>query len=146
VETGELNVSKSLEQTKAGGLRVKGTKSEEPRRFVIPDRAISVLAEHRTEQENDKRLFGSDYEDHGLIFCQPGGAYYSPDGVGARVVELMRRRTGACQPAFLTALCNIPDYASSAHREWFGPGQASVCLAGGSLSRGIVWEVLVIAS
>jgi integrase len=104
VETGELNVSKSLEQTKAGGLRVKGTKSEEPRRFVIPDRAISVLAEHRTEQENDKRLFGSDYEDHGLIFCQPGGAYYSPDGVGARVVELMRRRTGACQPAFLTAL------------------------------------------
>jgi Phage integrase family len=38
----------------------------------------------------DKRLFGSDYEDHGLIFCQPNGAYYSPDREGARVKELMR--------------------------------------------------------
>ena len=79
--TGELTVSKSLEQTKAGGLRVKGTKSEEPRRFVIPEWASAVLAEHRTEQENDKRLFGPDYEDPGLIFCPPGDAYYSPDRV-----------------------------------------------------------------
>ena len=87
--TGELSVSKSLEQTKAG-LRVKSTKSEKPRRFVIPDWAISVLADHRAEQANDKSLFGPDYEDHGLIFCQPHGAYYSPDREGARVVELMR--------------------------------------------------------
>jgi len=87
-QTGELSVSRSLEQTKAG-LRVKSTKSGEPRKFVIPDPAISVLAEHRTEQENDKRMFGPDYQDHGLIFCQPNGAYYSPDRVGARVKELM---------------------------------------------------------
>jgi integrase len=87
-QTGELSVSRSLEQTKAG-LRVKSTKSGEPRKFVIPDPAISVLAEHRTEQENDKRMFGPDYQDHGLIFRQPNGAYYSPDRVGARVKELM---------------------------------------------------------
>jgi hypothetical protein len=31
------------------------------------------------------------YDDHNLIFCQPGGAYYSPDRLGARVVELMRK-------------------------------------------------------
>jgi len=87
--TGELSVSKSLEQTKAG-LRVKSTKSEKPRRFVIPDWAISVLANHRAEQGTDKSLFGPDYQDHGLIFCQPHGAYYSPDREGARVKELMR--------------------------------------------------------
>ena len=87
--TGELSVSKSLEQTKAG-LRVKSTKSEKPRAFVIPEWAISVLADHRAEQGNDKRLFGPDYRDHGLIFCQPNGAYYSPDREGARVKELMR--------------------------------------------------------
>ena len=87
--TGELSVSKSLEQLKVG-LRVKSTKSEKPRRFVIPDWAISVLADHRAEQEKDKRLFGPDYQDHGLIFCQPNGAYYSPDREGARVKELMR--------------------------------------------------------
>ncbi len=86
--TGELNVSKSLEQTKAG-LRVKGTKSEKPRHFAVPESALPVLADHRAQQDEDKRLFGPDYQDHDLIYCQPNGAYYSPDRVGARVKELM---------------------------------------------------------
>ncbi|MEO8367962.1 MAG: site-specific integrase [Candidatus Solibacter sp.] len=86
--TGELIVSKSLEQTKAG-LRVKSTKSEKPRRFVVPETVLPVLADHRTQQDQDKRMFGPDYQDHGLIFCQPGGGYYSPDRLGARVKELM---------------------------------------------------------
>ncbi len=81
-------MSKSLEQTKAG-LRVKSTKSEKPRHFSVPETALLALADHRKEQENDKRLFGSDYQDHDLIFCQPGGGYYSPDRLGARVKELM---------------------------------------------------------
>jgi len=88
--TSEINVSKSLEQTKAG-LRVKSTKSEEPRRFSVPDWALEVLRAHRQEQQRDRELFGPDYEDHNLVFCQPSGAYYSPDRLGARVVELMRK-------------------------------------------------------
>jgi integrase len=87
--TSEITISKSLEQTKAGGLRVKSTKSEKPRKFVVPEAALEVLAEHRLQQDEDKRMFGSDYQDHGLIFCQPHGAYYSPDREGARVKELM---------------------------------------------------------
>lgn len=51
--------------------------------------ALPVLADHRAEQEGDKRLFGPDHQDHRLIFCQPNGAYYSPDRLGARVKELM---------------------------------------------------------
>ena len=86
--TGELSVSKSLEQTKAG-LRVKSTKSEKPRHFAVPESPLAVLADTRAEQNNDKRLFGPDYQDHDLIFCQPNGAYYSPDRVGAHVKELM---------------------------------------------------------
>ena len=89
--TGELTVSKSLEQTKATGLRIKCTKSGKERQFAIPEWALEVLREHRAEQQRDRELFGSDYEDHNLIFCQPNGAYYSPDRVGARVVELMRK-------------------------------------------------------
>jgi len=54
--TGELSVSKSLEQTKAG-LRMKSTKSGEERKFVMPDQALAVLAEHREKQEDDKRLY-----------------------------------------------------------------------------------------
>jgi integrase len=88
--TSEVNISKSLEQTKAG-LRIKSTKSEEPRRFSVPEWALEVLRGHRQEQERDRQLFGPDYEDHNLVFCQPNGAYYSPDRLGARVVELMRK-------------------------------------------------------
>ena len=58
-------------------LAVAGTDEGGPACEVHQDRAsrasssyrtlrISVLAEHRTEQENDKRMFGPDYQDHGL--------------------------------------------------------------------------------
>ena len=83
-------MAKSLEQTKAG-LRVKSTKSEKERRFVVPEWAIEVLAAHRVDQARDRQMFGPDYRNNGLIFCQPNGAYYSPDRVGARVVEMMRK-------------------------------------------------------
>jgi integrase len=88
--TGLLSISKSLEQTR-GGLRVKTTKSEEPRQLGVPQWALDVVQDHRTEQECDRRLFGADYIDQNLIFCQPNGHYYSPDRLGARVVELMRK-------------------------------------------------------
>jgi len=88
--TGEINVSKSLEQTKAG-VRIKSTKSEESRRFCVPEWALEVLRAHRGEQESDRRLFGADYANHDLVFCQPNGSHYSPDRLGARVVELMRK-------------------------------------------------------
>jgi integrase len=88
-DTGMLSVSKSLEQTKAG-LRVKSTKSEEPRQLGIPEWAIEVLRAHRTDQQRDRAMFGAKYVDNNLVFCQPGGQYYSPDRLGARVVELMR--------------------------------------------------------
>jgi len=91
LHTGLLTVSKSLEQTKAAGLRVKSTKSEEPRQLGVPDWAIEVLDEHRTEQDRDRALFGKTYNENNLIFCQPDGNYYSPDRLGARVVELMRK-------------------------------------------------------
>jgi len=88
--TGELTVSKSVEQTKAG-LRVKSTKSGEARTIGISDWALEVLAQHRVDQTRDRELFGPDYKPHDLIFCQPGGDRYSPDRIGARVVEPMRK-------------------------------------------------------
>ncbi|HZL57843.1 MAG TPA: tyrosine-type recombinase/integrase [Bryobacteraceae bacterium] len=89
-KSGLMNVSKSLEQTKAG-LRVKSTKSEAPRRFAVPPTALAALEEHRAEQDRDRSLFAADYRDNELVFCRPEGGYYSPDRVGARIVELMRK-------------------------------------------------------
>ncbi len=89
-DTGLLTVSKSLEQTKAG-LRLKSTKSEDSRQLGVPEWALEALKEHRSEQRRDRAILGADYVDHDLIFCQPGGRFYSPDRLGARVVELMRK-------------------------------------------------------
>lgn len=89
-ETGIMTVSKSLEETQAG-LRVKSTKSGKPRRFAIPDFALAVLAVHKVEQDKDKEMFGSSYQDLKLVFCRPDGSYYRPDKVTARVTELARK-------------------------------------------------------
>ncbi len=89
-DSGVMMISKSLEQTKAG-LRVKSTKSEKPREVGLDDDVLDVLRGHRVEQDRDHALYGEDYEDHNLVFCQPNGAYYSPDRMGARVAELMRK-------------------------------------------------------
>jgi integrase len=58
---------------------------------AVPEWALEVLKQHRIEQEKDRALFGQDYVGNNLIFCQPGGQYYSPDRLGARVSELMRK-------------------------------------------------------
>jgi integrase len=89
-ESGMMTITKSLEQTKAG-LRVKCTKSDEPRRFALPAAALDALRDHRIEQDPDKAFFGSDDQDNQLVFCRPEGGYYSPDRVGARVSELMKK-------------------------------------------------------
>ena len=56
----------------------------------MPEWALEVLDEHRNEQDRHRAMFGRDYADNNLIFCQPGGQHYSPDRLGARVAELMR--------------------------------------------------------
>jgi integrase len=71
-ETGIMNITKSLEQTKAG-LRVKSTKSEKPRRFAVPAAAIEALQVHCVEQDRDRTLFGADYQDNESRFRQTGG-------------------------------------------------------------------------
>ena len=86
---GTLSITKSLEQTKKGGLRVKSTKSGRPRFFGLDAFALEVLAAHWEEQERDKAKFGRDYRDLGLVFCQPNGYYWSPNNIGLRVKELL---------------------------------------------------------
>jgi integrase len=88
-DTGAITISKSLEQVKGQPLRLKGTKSDEPRSFEVDDFALDALREHRREQDQDRKTFGRSYQQRNLIFCQPSGAFYSPDRCGARVKELM---------------------------------------------------------
>jgi hypothetical protein len=54
------------------GLRIKSTKSGEPRYFVLDEFAIEFLTHHREEQLKDKVKFGDAYPtDLNLVFCLP---------------------------------------------------------------------------
>jgi integrase len=89
--TGVLTVDKSVEETKANGLRIKGTKSDKPRSLVVPAYALEVLERWRVEQTRDRELYGAEYAGHGLMFCRPDGEYYVPKQVTARVREAMQK-------------------------------------------------------
>ena len=79
-----MRISKSLEQTKEG-LRVKPTKNEKPRSISLPGSAIDMLRGHRSNQAENRRLFGRDYHDDlNLVFSTPDGDYLKPDSVTAK--------------------------------------------------------------
>jgi integrase len=84
-----VTISKSLEQTRTHGLRVKSTKSGKTRYIGLDEADLDVLRDHHAQQLQDKAAFGADYHDSGLVFCQPNGNYYSPMQVGARVKEAL---------------------------------------------------------
>jgi integrase len=88
---GTVTISKSLEQTRKAPLRVKSTKSGESRHIGLDDFCIETLIEHRQQQGQDKRNFGSAYQDNGLVFAQPNGRFWSPNNIGLRVTELMKK-------------------------------------------------------
>lgn len=84
-----LSVSKSLTQTKAG-LALKLTKNGEPRTIILDDQTLTVLAQHRREQEAYRAHFGAEYQGN-LIFANPDGTPLKPDSVSSAVSLLFRR-------------------------------------------------------
>jgi integrase len=86
---GILEVSKSLEETRAG-LRCKGTKSGATRRFALPAEVLEVLRQHKIEQDREREMYGAEYANLGLMFCQPDGRHLTPSNFGKRISKLMR--------------------------------------------------------
>jgi len=88
---GVLEITKSLQQTKAG-LRVKRPKNGKPRRVVIGPATVAALEDHRSAQGESRRLFGKDYRsDLDLIFADPRGNYLKPDSVTATACRIARK-------------------------------------------------------
>lgn len=89
--SGQLSISKSLEQTKQG-VRVKTPKSGRARKFPLPASALDALREHRSTQERHRQLYGSDYQaDLDLIFASPEGDFLKPDSMTAKVCALAKQ-------------------------------------------------------
>jgi integrase len=78
LERGRLAGARSVEQTKAGGLRFKSPKSGKGRVVALPSLAVEALRKHRAEQAKVKLALGPAYKDEGLVFARPDGHALSP--------------------------------------------------------------------
>jgi integrase len=85
-----LTISKSLEQTDCG-LRIKSPKNGKTRNCKLPQSSIVALQFQRDQQTESRRLFSNDYQDNGLLFCQPDGRHHEPDLVSQVVIRRMRK-------------------------------------------------------
>ena len=48
-------------------------KNRKPRVVPLSPKVVEALKQLRVEQEIERAFFGNDYEDYGLVFCQPNG-------------------------------------------------------------------------
>jgi len=84
-------IERSLTQTRAG-LQFKQTKTEKPRRIVLPGSAIMALDAHRQRQDEFRRKFAPDYRaDLDLVFANVDGTPLKPDSISALVSALFKR-------------------------------------------------------
>jgi integrase len=91
ISGGEIYISRSLSQTKAG-LTFKSTKSDRPRRIALPASAVHALELHCAAQAELRKQFGPDYQTGlDLVFCGPDGSPLRPDSISSTVSALCKR-------------------------------------------------------
>lgn len=73
LERATLSVRQALHRV-SGKPVFEGPKTERSRRSIaLPASVVAALRRHRTQQAREKLMLGQDYDDHGLVFCQPNG-------------------------------------------------------------------------
>jgi integrase len=60
------------------------------RAYPLVPLVVDALKAHRERQDDDRRLFGADYADHGLVFARPDGNPWRPDWISREFRRLMR--------------------------------------------------------
>lgn len=87
-----VRITKSLLQTKKGGLKLKRPKSEKGTRDVeVPAWFFPMLTAHYARLDAQKALLGDAYVDRWLVFPDAFGGYLKPDTVSGQVAEIKRR-------------------------------------------------------
>lgn len=74
-----ISVSRSLQQTQGRVIMVKGTKTGKSRVIPISKKTVKELEKHKSKQAECKLLLGKEYNDQGLVCCQPDGSMIVPD-------------------------------------------------------------------
>jgi integrase len=90
LEHGIVQVVRSLEQTKTGGLRFKAPKTKRSKRpIVLPTSVIEVLRNHRAAQAEERLLLGLGKSE--LVFTRVDGEPIKPDSFTSWVARVAKR-------------------------------------------------------
>ena len=90
--SGSISITRSLCQTKEGGLIFKTVKKKKSRRvIVLPEFVIDALRDALIEQQKLREMCGADYENNDLICCEPDGRPVEPDRL-SEIFAYFRRR------------------------------------------------------
>lgn len=77
-----IRVFPKLVPTSKSSLILKGPKTEDShRKQYLTEPLIREIQERLAEIEENKRFFGSDYQDYGLLICQPDGRPLDPNNL-----------------------------------------------------------------
>jgi integrase len=91
LEHGTANITRSLEESSHGGLRMKGTKSGRGRQVVLMQMAVEALRHHKAEQARRRLAAGMGADPEELVVTGPGGGLWRPSNFGAAFAHLIRR-------------------------------------------------------
>ena len=70
---------------------MKCPKNGKTRSFQLPQSALLALSFQRDQQQEHRRLFGADYKNLDLFFCEPDGNYHQPDLVSQVIIRRIRK-------------------------------------------------------
>lgn len=88
LNAGTVCVMHALEQTKAGGLRIKMPKSGAGRIIALPSMTVAALREHATAQKRDRLKRGKEFHNNDLVCPNTIGTFWDPRSV-SRAFKLL---------------------------------------------------------
>ena len=88
---GVVRVVESLEQTRAGGLRFKSTKTEKARAVRLPKFAVDELRRRKREQAEALLVLGIRQSGETLVCARQDGEPKKPDSLTNEFVHLVRK-------------------------------------------------------
>jgi integrase len=94
LEGGMATIGQQVVKTKASGRTLGPPKTDSGFRQVpIDDETVAILKAHREAQLVERALYGTDYTDNDLVFCQPDGTMLDPQGISS-MFQVRRRKAG----------------------------------------------------
>jgi len=91
LDSGVITVSRSLEQTKKGGVRFKEPKSRKPRQVIMPSILVAELRSRKLDQAENLLRLGVRQVDETLVCCRGDGEPINPEDLSRRFPELVER-------------------------------------------------------